>query len=240
MPDELKAAQQLLVYTLQLRVRRDHRHRRQIQPAALQPDQHRRGQHDRRRDGPLLRVRRSYKNYTLPLIVGALQQREHPRGWLRWRTDPNGDSSSPTSVADAVVRRRPAERPDRDSGAGKPTPGPARHSLDSVSVGGTTLQTGSTNTISGQPPPTFQLNFTNSGTRHRDNVSCKVTRQRREHLGERPSTTDDSRPDATRARSRSARRRLPGQLHGDGHGPARCPARRTPHNNTLTFPVTFQ
>ena len=44
-----------------------------------------------------------------------------------------------------------------------------------MSVGGTTLQTGSTNTLSASPAPTFTLNFTNSGQNPETNVVCKVT-----------------------------------------------------------------
>ena len=56
----------------------------------------------------------------------------------------------------------------------KVAPGLHGHSLDSVSVAGTTLQTGSTNTIPASPAPTFTLNFTNSGTKDETNVVCRV------------------------------------------------------------------
>ena len=69
--------------------------------------------------------------------------------------------------------------------AARPAPGLHGHSLDSVSVGGTTLQTGSTNTIPASPPPTFTLHFTNGGQNNETNVVCKVT----------VSGTSDQRPD---------------------------------------------
>ena len=58
---------------------------------------------------------------------------------------------------------------------GKVAPGTHGHELNSVSVGGTTLQTGSTNTVPASPAPTFTLNFTNSGQNTETNVVCKVT-----------------------------------------------------------------
>jgi hypothetical protein len=58
---------------------------------------------------------------------------------------------------------------------GQPAPGNHGHSLDSVDVAGTTLQTGSTNTIPASPPPTFTLHITNSGQNTEKSVICKVT-----------------------------------------------------------------
>jgi hypothetical protein len=52
--------------------------------------------------------------------------------------------------------------------AGKPAPGLHGHTLNSVSVNGTTLQTGSPNTIPVKPAPTFRLN-------NETNVTCKVS-----------------------------------------------------------------
>ena len=58
---------------------------------------------------------------------------------------------------------------------GKVSPGTHGHELNSVSVGGTTLQAGSTNTVPASPAPTFTLTFTNSGTNNETNVVCKVS-----------------------------------------------------------------
>jgi hypothetical protein len=51
------------------------------------------------------------------------------------------------------------------------------HALNSVSVNGTTLQTGSTNTLPASPAPTFTLSFTNTGKSNESNVVCQVTVQ---------------------------------------------------------------
>jgi hypothetical protein len=61
------------------------------------------------------------------------------------------------------------------SSSGTPAPGRHGHQLNSVSVDGTTLQTGSTNTIPASPPPTFTFNFTNQGTDTETNVVLMVT-----------------------------------------------------------------
>ncbi|MGI8714831.1 MAG: CARDB domain-containing protein [Solirubrobacteraceae bacterium] len=52
---------------------------------------------------------------------------------------------------------------------------PCGHTLNSVSVNGTTLQTGSPNTIPAKPAPTFRLNITNGGNKNESNVVCKVS-----------------------------------------------------------------
>jgi len=49
------------------------------------------------------------------------------------------------------------------------------HKLNSVSVGGTTLVAGETNTVAATPAPTFSLNFTNAGDYTEYDVTCKVT-----------------------------------------------------------------
>jgi hypothetical protein len=58
---------------------------------------------------------------------------------------------------------------------GKPAPGLHGHTLNSVSVNGTTLQTGSPNTVAVKPAPTFRLSITNGGQNTETNVVCKVT-----------------------------------------------------------------
>ena len=59
------------------------------------------------------------------------------------------------------------------SNGGKPAPGLHGHTLNSVSVNGTTLQTGSPNTIPVKPAPTFRLNITNGGQNNETNVTAR-------------------------------------------------------------------
>jgi hypothetical protein len=53
-------------------------------------------------------------------------------------------------------------------------PGPHGSELNSVAYNGNTLQT-SGNTITGKPPPTFTLSFTDSGASTERNVVCQVS-----------------------------------------------------------------
>jgi hypothetical protein len=54
---------------------------------------------------------------------------------------------------------------------GEVAPGLHGHQLDSVSVGGTTLEPGGSATLPASPPPTFDVAFTNGGEHDEQNVS---------------------------------------------------------------------
>jgi hypothetical protein len=111
-----------------------------------------------------------YKDYALPQIYAAL----HAAGT---RFSPiNGDQFlpniewvQPSFLATELHVNVPGAQP------AKATPGLHGHSLTSVSVAGTTLQTGATNTVPASPIPTFTLSFANGGTNNEHNVKCKVT-----------------------------------------------------------------
>ena len=111
-----------------------------------------------------------YKDYALPQIYNAL----HDAGTRFSPIDggqflPNVEWTQPSFVASQLHVNVPGAQPT------KATPGLHGHSLTSVSVAGTTLQTGSTNTIAASPIPTFTLSFQNGGTNNEQNVKCKVT-----------------------------------------------------------------
>jgi hypothetical protein len=116
-----------------------------------------------------------YKDYTVPLIVAALHSAGIPVGGTNGESIesgqflPNLGWLTPAFVAAKLGAQAPA------ANGGKIAPGTHGHSLSSVSVGGTTLQTGSTNTIPANPAPKFTLNFTNAGQNTENNVICKVT-----------------------------------------------------------------
>ena len=124
------------------------------------------------------------------------------------------------------------------SATGKIAPGLHGHVLNSVSVGGTTLQTGSTNTVAASPPATFTLNFTNGGTNTETNVMLKVTVAGTSISGQH-----------TVAQT-TAGETLNGNVTLSGSPPAGSyqvtatvapvPGEKNVSNNSLTFPVTFQ
>ena len=111
-----------------------------------------------------------YKDYALPQIYGALHAAGtrfspiNPDQFL-----PNVEWTQPSFVAKELNVSVPGAQPT------KATPGLHGHSLTSVSVDGTTLQTAATNTVPASPVPTFVLNFNNGGDNTEHNVKCKVS-----------------------------------------------------------------
>ena len=111
-----------------------------------------------------------YKDYALPQIYDAV----HAAGT---RFSPiNGDQFvpnvewvQPSFVAEKLGINVPG------AATTKVTPGLHGHSLTSVSVNGTTLQTGATNTLPASPIPSFTLDFNNGGTNNEHDVKCKVS-----------------------------------------------------------------
>jgi hypothetical protein len=121
---------------------------------------------------------------------------------------------------------------------GKPAPGLHGHSLDSVTISGTTLQSGSTNTVSATPPPKVTLNLTNGGQNTEHNVVCKVSISGTSVSGQ---TTI---PQTTAGQSTSCDVQLPSSPPAGSYTltatVSPVPGEKNTSNNTLTFPVTFQ
>jgi hypothetical protein len=116
-----------------------------------------------------------YKDYAAPEIASALHSAGIAVGGsngvliAQQQFVPDVRWLEPTFVATQL-------RVGLGSSNGKLAPGTHGHELNSVSVGGATLQPGSTNTITaaGQAT-TFTLNFTNTGQNSESNVVCKVS-----------------------------------------------------------------
>ena len=109
-----------------------------------------------------------YVDYALPQIIGALHAagtRFSPINHDQFL--PNVEWVVPSFIATELHVSVPGAQPT------KATPGLHGHSLTSVSVNGTTLQTGATNTLPASP--TFVFSFNNGGDNNERNVKCKVS-----------------------------------------------------------------
>jgi len=173
-PDEVKPAQQNLLLALQMRRDGIADIAQQIQPAlggAASQDAINQIATDMARFYGSDVV---YKGYTLPELASALHSAgigvggNNGESFNSGQFLPDVQWLTPSFVATQLHATLPTSTK-------KPTPGLHGHELNSVSVGGTTLQTGSTNTIPASPPPTFTLSFTNTGQNTESNVGCKVT-----------------------------------------------------------------
>ena len=179
-----------------------------------------------------------YKGYTAPLIASALHSAGIAVGGANGvsieggQFVPNLQWLTPTFVAAKLGAQLPA------ASGGKPAPGLHGHSLDSVSVAGTTLQTGSTNTISASPAPTFTFNFTNGGQNTEHNVVCKVS------VGGTSVTGQATVPQTTAGQSTTCQVQLSSSPPAGSHTVTAAvepvPGEKDTANNTLSFPVTFQ
>jgi hypothetical protein len=232
-PGEVKSAQQNLLLTLQMRRDGITNIAQQIQPALSNATS---------RDainniaGQMARFYASdvlYKGYTLPLIAGALKN-----AGINGQTFNGGQFLTdiqwltPSFVAGQLHVSVPSAT------GSKPTPGLHGHSLDSVSVGGTTLQTGSTNTIPASPPPSFTLNFSNGGTNTENNIACKVTVSGGSISGKAtvPQTTAGQHATCNVTLNSSP----PAGSYTVTATISKVPGEKNIDNNTMTFPVTFQ
>jgi hypothetical protein len=120
----------------------------------------------------------------------------------------------------------------------KIAPGTHGHQLNSVSVGGTLLTPGATNTLPASPPPTFTLNLTNSGQNNETDVTCKVTVS-----GGGPSGQTVI-PETTPGETTTCQVKLPSSPPPGNYTVTAevepVPGEKNTANNVLTFPVTFQ
>lgn len=235
-PDEVKGAQQNLLLAIQMRRDGIANIARQI-PPALGPST----SNDAISSiaAEMARFYASdvmYKDYTLPLIVKGLHSAGIAVG------GPSGQMLDPGQFLTDIQWLTPSYIASQlhvsGQSGGKPAPGSHGHTLDSVTVGGTTLQTGSTNTIPATPPPTFTFNFTNSGNNTENNVTLKVSVSGTSISGQTivPQTTAGEHATGQVTLSSSP---SPGTYTVTATVEP-VPGETNTANNTLSFPVTFQ
>jgi hypothetical protein len=237
-PDEVKPAQQNLLLALKMRLDGITNIASQIQPAlgtSTSKDAV---------DSIAAQMARFYasdvlyKSYTTTKIAAALHNAGIAVG------PPNGVTLAPGQFVPNVQWLTPTfvatqlNAPLAGRTGGKIAPGLHGHSLDSVSVAGTTLQTGSTNTIPAKPAPTFTLNYTNSGTNNETNVVCRVNVTGTSVSGQTviPQTTAGQKGSCkVTLRSSPAAGTVTVVATVEG-----VPGEKNKSNNSLSFPVTFQ
>jgi hypothetical protein len=237
-PDSVKSAQQQLVLALQMRVDAIGNIAQQIQPA-LQAQTS--ADADNAIAAQMARFYASdvlYKDYVLPTIVGALHSAGISVGGANGEPLFSGQFLPDVQWLIPAFVASELHSPSAPSAPTKITPGTHGHSLDSVSVGGTTLQTGSTNTIPASPAPTFTLNFTNTGQNPETNVMCKVSVSGSGVAGQTvvPRTTAGQ---STTCKVTLSSSPSPGSATVKATV-VPVPGEKNSGNNTLTFPVTFQ
>ena len=239
-PDEVKGAQQQFVDALQMRKDGMTNIANQIQPAL---------QSTASKDAintiaaEMARFYASdvlYKDYSVPQIVGALRAAGITVGGLGGQQLnasqflPSINWLDPLHVATALHVSLPSSSGQTQTIA----PGLHGHELNSVSIGGSTLQPGSTNSIPASPAPTFTLNFANTGQNTETNVKCRVTVSGTGVSGQTIV------PQTTAGESTSCQVTLsttpPRGTHSVTAEIVPVPGEKNVANNSQTFQVTFQ
>ena len=181
-----------------------------------------------------------YKDYTAPELVSALHANSIDVGGVdgapinAGQFLPSVDWLTPTYVAQQLdVSLGSGSGSSRNTAS----PGLHGHDLTSVSVGGTALSTGATNSVTASPPPTFTLDFTNGGVHNEYDVTCKVT------VTGASITATKVVPETFAGKSATCAVTLPkappSGLYNVEATIEKVPGETNVSNNTMTFPVTF-
>jgi hypothetical protein len=237
-PGEVQTAQQQLLLALRMRVDGITNIAAQIQPAL--------GTTSARKDAintigaEMARFYGSdvvYKDYAVPEMVSALNGSGIAIGGTSGQPIvgrqflPNIEWLSPSFIAKTLHVSLP------NAGTGKIAPGLHGHALNSVKVAGTTLQTGSTNSIPASPAPAFTLNFTNGGVNNETNVVCKVTVNGTGVSGQ--TTVPETFAGQTTTCQVTLSKVPPRGTYTVQATIEPVPGEKTISNNSLSFPVTF-
>jgi hypothetical protein len=179
-----------------------------------------------------------YKDYALPMIVSELHRSGIPAGGASGVPVETGQFLpdihwlSPTFVATEL------KAPATPTSTGKVAPGSHGSKLDSVSVGGVTLQAGTANDVPAQPAPTFTLSFINSGQNKEVNVGCKVSVDGAGITG--TGTVAQTSPGQTYSCQATLGSSPPPGAYTVTATVVPVPGEKNASNNTLKFPVTFK
>lgn len=187
----------------------------------------------------------TYRNYALPLELGALKAAGIGIGGTNGQqvdTDvflPDIRWLQPSFVAGQLnVSYAPPT-----TSSGPPAPGIHGHRLDTVSADGNTLSTTGTNNVSASPAPAFTLNFENDGTNTEHNVVCKVTATPTSGTG--PTVTGTATVATTSPGAPATCTVTLSSAPATGSYTVtaqieRVPGEKTVVHNSKTFPVNFQ
>jgi hypothetical protein len=238
-PDEVKGAQQDFVLALQMRADAIHNIGGEVQPA-LQSQTSRDAVNSIASE--MARFYASdvlYKDYSVPMIIGALRAASITVGGLGGQQVnasqflPSIQWLDPTFVARQLHVSLP-----QTSHQAKVPPCACGHAMQSVSVGGSTLTPGSTNSIPASPPPTFTCVFANDGQVTENNVTVKVTVVGTRISGQ--TTIPQTMPGHTYTAQVTLGSSPPKGTYTVTATVEHVPGETTFTHNTQTFQITFQ
>lgn len=176
-----------------------------------------------------------YKDYTVPLIAGALNAALGPNNGATFNPAqflPNLGWLTPSFVASKLHVAVP-QSPKTPCVSGQVV----GHALNSVSVAGTMLNPASANTVASSPPPTFNVNITNGGQVAEANVVVRVSVNGTNVKGQATTSTTPGQtvsvPVTLASQPPTGSQTITAEVV-----PVHCETNTA--NNSATYPVTFQ
>ncbi len=172
-PGPMRTAQSQLVLTMRMRADAVSKIAEQIQPA-LSPQTA--GSAVATVSGQMSRLYASdvlYNDYVVPALAAALRSVGIAVGGFQGQPITRGHfvPNSQWLSASFITQQLGTVGAKK---SGKPAPGVHGHRMESVTVNGVPLQTGTSNSIAASPPPTFVCTFQNDGQNTETDVVVKV------------------------------------------------------------------
>lgn len=235
-PDQVAAAHSQLVLALRMRSDAISRIAVELQPAMAKPMAGAALATIARQMSRLYASDVLYNDYAAPGIAAALRRASIPVGGQQGQPITHGDFvPSAQWLSTGFVSSRLGSL--SSSNGSKPAPGVHGHKMDSVTVDGTALQTGATNTVAANPAPTFVCMFTNDGQNTERNVVVRVSVTGTSVSGQTivPRTVPGQSYTAKVTLSSAP----PAGTYTVAATVERVPGETVITHNTLSFPVTF-
>jgi hypothetical protein len=180
-----------------------------------------------------------YKDYAVPQIIGALRAAGIAVVGLDGQQVNSGQFLTSIDWLDPKIVAATLRAPVPAAASNKPiAPGPHGHAMQSVSVGGTQLTTGSTNSIPASPPPTFSCVFTNDGANTETNVVVSVSVHGTSITGQ--TTVPQTVPGHQYTAQVTLPSSPPRGTYAVSASVHHVPGETTFTHNTQTFQITFQ
>jgi hypothetical protein len=180
-----------------------------------------------------------YKDYTVPQIIGALRAAGITVGGLGGQ-QVNGSQFLPSIQwlnPSYVASQLHVTLPQSTHQAHVPACA-CGHAMQTVSVGGTTLTPGSSQSIPASPPPTFTCVFTNDGQETEHNVNVKVAVQGTRITGQ--ATVPQTSPGQSYTAQVQLSSSPPKGTYTVTATVVPVPGEYVHTHNTQTFQITFQ
>lgn len=236
-PDQVKTAQSELLLALRMRSDAISRIAQDLQPALATPTAGDALATITRQISRLYASDVLYNDYVVPAIVTALHAAAIPVAGAQGQPITFGHFVPSVQWLSSSFLASQLGSVSSTTKGRKPAPGIHGHRMDSVSVNGTVLSTGATNTLTANPPPTFVCSFTNDGHNTETDVTVKVSVEGTSVSGQ--AVVHRTVPGQTYTAKVTLSSAPPTGAYTVAATVERVPGETVLTHNTLSFPVVF-